>query len=184
MNMQPPRRPPVEVKNDVLITAFLSGTGKDLQGRTYASMIATNDEDMEQCHDQIQWLFPLHEASKMAIHSYPLITPEYIDWLMGQPKSVITAIRLHLIRGLDRMLNFYMTTHPNWLHPKNHNMLRITRIIRSLRLFGLEKEAIEFYGVMVGYIMAATNNNPINYGIALLCWTKAAFDNIWSPIRP
>ena len=33
----------------------------------------------------------------------------------------------------------------NWLSPMNHNHLRITRIIKSLRLLGLEAEASAFF---------------------------------------
>ena len=32
-----------------------------------------------------------------------------------------------------------------WAHNGNHNLLRVTRAIRSLRLFGLEEEARAFY---------------------------------------
>jgi Opioid growth factor receptor (OGFr) conserved region len=33
----------------------------------------------------------------------------------------------------------------SWLTPSNHNHLRITRILSSLRLLGLEEEAAAFY---------------------------------------
>jgi hypothetical protein len=33
----------------------------------------------------------------------------------------------------------------NWVTPSNHNHLRITRILKSLRLLGLEAEAAAFF---------------------------------------
>lgn len=38
---------------------------------------------------------------------------------------------------------------PNWLKRFNHNHLRITRIIRSLRVLGLEKDALRFHQALV-----------------------------------
>jgi hypothetical protein len=36
----------------------------------------------------------------------------------------------------------------NWLSPGNHNHLRITRILRSLRLLGLNEHAQAFFGAL------------------------------------
>ncbi len=38
----------------------------------------------------------------------------------------------------------------NWLSRSNHNHLRITRILKSLRLAGLEEEARAFYRYLEG----------------------------------
>jgi len=38
----------------------------------------------------------------------------------------------------------------NWLTLANHNHLRITRILRSLRLVGLEDEAAAFFRCLAG----------------------------------
>lgn len=38
----------------------------------------------------------------------------------------------------------------NWVRGFNHNHLRITRILRSLRVLGLEDEAKAFFGALEG----------------------------------
>lgn len=45
--------------------------------------------------------------------------------------------------GIGRAGNFEEQAR-NWLRPGNHNHLRITRILRSLRLLGLQSEAALF----------------------------------------
>lgn len=58
----------------------------------------------------------------------------------------------------------------NWVHRFDHNHLRITRIIRSLRVLGLEEEAIAFFQALKS-IQEASNISPksLNY------WSRAAF---------
>jgi hypothetical protein len=38
----------------------------------------------------------------------------------------------------------------NWLELSNHNHLRITRILKSLRLLGLEEESAAFFRCLAG----------------------------------
>jgi hypothetical protein len=45
---------------------------------------------------------------------------------------------------VERAANFGERS-KNWLTPYNHNHLRITRIIKSLRALGLEAEAAAFF---------------------------------------
>ena len=40
---------------------------------------------------------------------------------------------------------FFVERAKNWLTPSNHNHLRITRILKSLLLLGLEAEATAFF---------------------------------------
>jgi Opioid growth factor receptor (OGFr) conserved region len=40
---------------------------------------------------------------------------------------------------------FFADRSKNWISPSNHNHLRITRILKSLRLLGLEAEAAAFF---------------------------------------
>jgi len=59
----------------------------------------------------------------------------------------------------------------NWWRKFDHNHLRITRIIRSLRVLGLEKEAVAFYRALV--------NASLKVGMgpgqtSLMFWRRAA----------
>ena len=46
----------------------------------------------------------------------------------------------------------------HWLTPGNHNHLRITRIIKCLRLLGLEAEAQAFYEYLAGIYETQPHN--------------------------
>jgi hypothetical protein len=46
------------------ILTFFDGTGVDANGRTIAEIQQWTNEQLEECHDQIQWMFPVPEPSK------------------------------------------------------------------------------------------------------------------------
>ena len=162
------------------IINFLRGIGTDYLGRTHAEILGCDDIKMEKCHSQIQQIFPLHEKSQMTQND-PIITPEIVEESKKYPE-----IKENFRKALDRMNRFYMVGiydidpdiyHEMWDDDYNHNFLRITRIIRSLRLFGLEEEAREFY----------KNVNEIDKQIGLSnsaqYWKKAMEDDVWKTLR-
>ena len=75
----------------------------------------------------------------------------------------------------------------SWLGERNHNLLRITRIIRSLRLFGLDEEAREFYNkALDAYDFIDHNNEDPSFVIdedAPFYWEKAMLDGRWESLR-
>ncbi len=122
-----------------------------MQGRTHAQILAWSDSALEAVHDYIQWLFPLPEPSGSNPLA-PVLTPSTIEALRH---SSVAHGRLRA--SLVRMLGFYgFTLDPkgiivpcpsfqrrarNWLTPHNHNHLRLTRMLRSLHVLGLEQES-------------------------------------------
>jgi len=113
-----------------------------------------NDERLEKVHTYIQWLFPLDEPSQ-AQPSSPVLTNSDREVFLHDE-----SIRQRMRQSLDRMLQFYglywLTLDGNrvvdlspewgsrcghWLRHDNHNFLRLTRILRSLRLLGFGEEA-------------------------------------------
>jgi len=58
----------------------------------------------------------------------------------------------------------------NWVYRFDHNHLRITRIIRSLRVLGLEEEALAFFKALK-LVQEASNISSIS----LMYWSRAAF---------
>ena len=50
----------------------------------------------------------------------------------------------------------------NWLSPWNHNHLRITRILKSLSLLGLEREAQAFLDWLTDLFNAQGNHQTIS----------------------
>jgi hypothetical protein len=106
---------------------FLTGSGTDDAGREVFDVIAMDDAAIEQGHDFIQWLFPLSERSG-ANPNAPILTGEDVEEIRESP-----AAQASLAAATDRLAVFY---HRNghWLTASDHNHLRITRIIKSLRL--------------------------------------------------
>lgn len=136
------------------IVAFYRDGARDDEGRTLREILAWRDDDLEDVHDFIQWLFPLPERSG-ANPSAPTLDAATIDAFRSTP-----VMRERLRQALDRMVQFYglawdrqspapvIVRAPNfrdradnWLRPMNHNHLRITRILRSTLLLGLEAES-------------------------------------------
>lgn len=138
-----------------LLIDFYSGERPDGRGRQLTVIQSWDDEQLEAVHDYIQWLFPLPERSAFNPGA-PLLSPADT-----QAFRESTALRGRLLASFQRMLAFYglaldgpadaprITPAPdfprqagNWLHQGNHNLLRLTRILRCLTLLGLPKHAL------------------------------------------
>jgi hypothetical protein len=148
-------------RSEELLLAFYTGDGCNVQGRTYSEILAWSDAVLEAVHDYIQWLFPLPEASAFNPLA-PVLTPALIEAFRNSE-----ALRSRLRAAWLRMLAFYGFTlehHEqkgqvvpsasfpqragNWLTPHNHNHLRLTRILRSLHLLGLEQESLALFAAL------------------------------------
>ena len=118
------------------VLAFLQGVGADARGRTLFDVLGFSDDSLERTHDYIQWLFPLTEPSQ-AVPDSPVLTDADVEAIRNSSMALVA-----LSAGADRMMAFYNRTN-HWMGPADHNHLRITRIIRSLRLLrgGAEADA-------------------------------------------
>jgi len=133
------------------IVAFYSG-GRDAEGRTLDQILAWDNGRLEAVHDYIQWVFPTSQPSGVNPLA-PLVTGATIRAFEED-----AALRARLRGAFDRMLVFYglrwngdrveidAQRFPDrarvWLHPGNHNHLRLTRIMQSLAALGLRPEAL------------------------------------------
>lgn len=136
------------------LIAFYRDGARDDRGRTLSEILAWDDERLEDVHDFIQWLFPLPERSG-ANPGAPTLDSATIEMFHATP-----AMRDRLHQALERMLRFYglvwvssaaggnverlpdfRERAQDWLWPMNHNHLRLTRILRSTLLLGLEAES-------------------------------------------
>jgi hypothetical protein len=134
---------------------FYRGQAADTEGRSLADVLGWPDDEFEAVHDFVQWLFPLPEPSRFNPDA-PLLTPEDVTAFRDDP-----LLRANLRKSFERFLtflglsaaeggavvegpNFTSRTAEAWAFP-NHNWLRITRVLRSLRLLGLEAEARSLY---------------------------------------
>ncbi len=135
------------------LVEFYRGVAPDTEGRMFADLWAFSDDEMESIHDFIQWMFPLREPSRFNPDA-PLVTDADVETFRADP-----AMRHSLRRSFEKFLAFLglafeggkVVEGPDfeakgevWRYP-NHNWLRITRVLASTRMLGLEDEGLAFF---------------------------------------
>ncbi len=138
---------------------FFRGTGPDGQGRLHADILKFSDEELEETHDYIQWLFPLREPS-MAVPRSPYVEDEAVVQMLREDETVQKNIAL----ALARMKQFY-TDSDHWLQQGDHNHLRITRILKSVSLLGSQEQAHDFYNFIMQRVkeVQPVSEESLNY---------------------
>ena len=127
-------------------TDFYLRGGTDYKGRTLSDIILLTDEELEKSHDVIQWMFPLNEPSRFHLDA-PVLTAEDINELRDTTQNGWVVYKTALSRfmsflGMEKFESRYVPgpdfeeKSKNWLHPHNHNMKRITRVIRCAIIMG------------------------------------------------
>jgi len=129
------------------IVAFLEGQGPDARGRSLFDVLAFDNAALESQHDFIQWLFPLREPSRAEPGS-PVLSDAEVEAIKASGMA-----QCALAAATDRMDVFYRATH-DWLMANDHNHLRITRIIRSLRLLVGDDQADAFRAAILARVEA------------------------------
>ena len=119
------------------IVSFLEGKTPDYRGRTFAMLLQQSDHQAETTHDYIQWLFPLDEPSR-SVNGVPVLTELKIEEI--RQSSLAQA---NLAKSARWFLGF-LERNDCWIAKYNHNHLRITRVIKSLRLLASDEAADEF----------------------------------------
>jgi hypothetical protein len=140
------------------IVDFYVGSGTDHKLRSWEEIVSQSDDWLEFEHDFIQWLFPLKETSEFS-KSAPILTDEDISVLktelLFRGRMITSLFVMMSFFGLEpKIINnelkfekdkFYFEERSKvWLSPNNHNYMRITRILKSLCLFGFNKYAETF----------------------------------------
>jgi hypothetical protein len=119
------------------IVGFLEGKTPDRRGRILAMLLQQTDHQAETTHDYIQWLFPLDEPSR-SVNGAPVLTELEIEEIRDS-----SLAQANLARSAGWFLGF-LERNNHWITKYNHNQLRITRVIKSLRLLTSDKAANEF----------------------------------------
>ena len=161
------------------IVDFYLGKQKHPRGVTLEAIWTWSDFQLEAEHTYIQWLFPLDEESA-AVPSSPVLTAEDIKAFRKSAE-----LRDKVRKSLRMMLSFYGfaaeegsadnliitpaadfdSKSSRWLISGSHNFLRITRILKSLVLLGLENEAKEFFAALQRVYLKNTGTiGPGSYG--------------------
>ena len=139
------------------IADFYAGSEPDHQGRYLGEILEWSDDELERVHDYIQWLFPLQERSGFNANA-PVLDRQTIQEFRSRPdlhRNVrVSYHRMLAFYGLEivescpptvRRAPSFAERSKNWLTASNHNHLRITRILKSVRTLGLEIEATALF---------------------------------------
>ena len=145
------------MKNRSALISFYAGKDVDNQSRLFNEILNWNYDLLESVHDFIQWLFPL-DVSSAYNGNAPILKKEDIDTFRNSPE-----LQGNVLKAFMLMLEFYgfvlkegqvvksdrfQERAKNWLNCGNHNMLRITRILKSLSLLGMNDYAIIFFAAL------------------------------------
>jgi hypothetical protein len=167
------------------IIRFYSGISTDACGRRLEEIWKWDHVRLEVVHDYIQWLFPLSVRSQFNPDA-PVLTDHTVEVFRWD-----SSLRMRLKRSLKVMLDFYglqllelddgsihikravnfaILSH-KWLTPGNHNHLRLTRIICSLKILGLETYSTALFNCLTEiYESYPEKISPITYQY----WSDAA----------
>lgn len=152
------------------LTLFYFHGCSDNLGRTLNDYRAFTHEEMESIHNYIQWMFPLNEQSKFS-KSAPILTKDDIEYVLAKPNRVDI-----LFESFSQYLLFIFDTdnHERIFGSSfDHNHLRISRVIKCLRLFKQSDSANKFFDAV-----CAQNKNGV-LDNAIVHWKEALTKDLW-----
>ncbi len=125
--------------------AFLEGSGTDSRSRRLADIWRFDDDEIDTTHDFIQWMFPLSEASSSNFNA-PVLLASEIDEIRSS-----MLCQQNLAASAAWILSFFQRTELIFQYT-NHNHLRVSRIIKSLRLLHSDQAADQFKQALLSLI--------------------------------
>ena len=127
------------------LVAFLEGLGTDSRSRRLVDIWRFDDDEIDTTHDFIQWMFPLSEASGSNFNA-PVLLASEIDEIRSS-----MLCQQNLADSAAWMLSFFKRTELIFQYT-NHNHLRVSRIIKSLRLLHSDQAADQFKDELLALI--------------------------------
>ena len=172
--------------DDSPLVRYYDGRGPDDRGRYLAEILQWPDKRLEAVHDFIQWMFPLRERSGVN-PTAPIVDDATVREFRSRPElrknmqgSFLRMIRFYGLEmqhepnlSIKRAANFPLRSE-NWLNLSNHNHLRLTRIIKSLRLLGLEEEASALFNCLAAIYHSQDKAASVISGETFQFWRSAA----------
>ena len=168
------------------IVDFYTSAAPDHKGRYLTEILKWSDDELERVHDYIQWLFPLPQRSGFNVNA-PVLDGPTIQEFRSRPDLQLSLrasfVRMLQFYGLEfvaanpptvRSAPFFAERSQNWLTPSNHNHLRITRILKSSRIVGLETEATAFFNCLADICQQESMNAVPSITEATFCFWKSA----------
>ena len=118
---------------------FLTNNEPDFKNRFLKDIWNFSDEDIEHTHDFIQLLFPLNEESNAVSNGI------YLDSSDAILSIKVNKLATENIVKSSKWFLLFLARNSHWKRKHDHNYLRVTRIIKSLRLLVSDQEANKFY---------------------------------------
>ncbi|EQC45404.1 opioid growth factor receptor-related protein [Bacteriovorax sp. Seq25_V] len=144
-----------------------------------------SDWELENRHQYIQWLFPLEMKSNHNDTSLVVSADEVREALSSRDFQENLFHSLQLMEdfwGFKVKHKYHPESSPtmkkdyiakNWVTLYNHNYIRITRVLHSLKIFGLEEEAKELLNYLETEVYA---HNRHSIGQQTLDYWKSALE--------
>lgn len=133
--------------------------GPDNKNRYLKDILNWDDSKLEYTHDYIQWLFPLNERSHFNLEAPTLDNETILIWRES------SALKEKLLESVKVYLKFLQNNPTIWITYSNHNHLRITRMLKCMKLLGLNKEAKKVYKrlIHIHYKTNVINSDTIKF---------------------
>jgi hypothetical protein len=133
------------MNDDKLVLDFFSGLATDTKGRTIENILQFSENDIENNHDFIQWIFPTKEVSCYNRNA-PTISDDFKNMFANSAisrcnfckscKIFLNFIGFEcIIKENCREINIKSNSTMFYDRPQ-HNLLRITRVLNSLNQIG------------------------------------------------
>lgn len=150
----PQQREKAPVSAEQRLLNFFKGNYKDRNNPSVREVLGFNHQELENNHDFIQWLFPTDQSSRFN-PTAPVASGNTILTLRKD-----RAVSERIDEGLEKMLEFYGLADKagriavragkekhvdGWLDHRSHHCLRMTRMLRSLSLFGKNAQAAKLF---------------------------------------
>ena len=142
---------------------FLICEEADFLGRNLQDIWDFSDEEIEQTHDFVQLVFPTNKPSMAVSHGLYLDSETLIERIKNNPEA-----QKNIVKSANWFLSF-LERNTYWNQKYDHNQLRITRVIESLRLLVSNEEADKFYRSVLKLI---EEDNKVNLN-TLVFWKNA-----------
>ena len=133
---------------------FLTNQDPDFKGRFLKEIWAYSDNEIESTHDFVQIVFPTNKPSQATFNKLYLDNEILIEKLKNS--SEVTE---NIMKSASWYLSF-LERNDAWQKGYDHNQLRITRVIESLRLLVSDEAADEFFKDILRLVKDPTILNP------------------------
>ena len=133
---------------------FLTNNAEDFKGRSLDFIWHFSDAEIESNHDFIQLIFPTNKRSQNSFHGYYLDNEQEIEKLKNN-----VEVKENLLKSAAWFLGF-LSRNKSWINGYDHNQLRITRVIESLRLLVSDEAANEFFQSILNLVKDPAAINP------------------------